>query len=61
MVYRPLETALLRQATAEGATAVDGLWMLIYQALEQLRLWTGQLCPPEVAQRAHQQLIGAVD
>lgn len=32
MVYRPLDTALLRQARARGLRAVDGLAMLIGQA-----------------------------
>jgi shikimate dehydrogenase len=56
MVYRPLDTALLRQARAEGARPVDGLWMLIYQALEQLRLWTGRNVTDEVAEELHAHL-----
>lgn len=53
MVYAPLETALLRQARAEGAACVDGLWMLVHQALEQLRIWTGFVAPPSFAGRVH--------
>jgi shikimate dehydrogenase len=53
MVYQPLETALLRNARASGARTVDGLWMLVYQALEQLRLWTGVEAPPSLAGRLH--------
>lgn len=45
MVYRPLETALLARARAAGAVPVDGLWMLAFQALEALRLWTGRTEP----------------
>jgi shikimate dehydrogenase len=56
MVYRPLQTSLLRRAAAEGAKTVDGLWMLIFQALEQLRLWTERQCSAEVAQKAHRYL-----
>src|SRR6266849_10322724 len=56
MVYRPLQTSLLGRAAAEGAKTVDGLWMLIFQALEQLRLWTGRQCSAEVAQEAHRYL-----
>ena len=56
MVYRPLETALLREARANGCRAVDGLWMLVYQALEQLRLWTGRSVPDEVAVELHAHL-----
>lgn len=32
MVYNPLETALLRQARAQGNPAIDGLGMLMHQA-----------------------------
>jgi shikimate dehydrogenase len=53
MVYAPLETALLRQARAAGASCVDGLWMLVHQALEQLRIWTGFVAPPSFAARVH--------
>src|SRR5229473_2342808 len=56
MVYRPLQTSLLRRAAADGAKTVDGLWMLIFQALEQLRLWTERQCSAEVAQKAHRYL-----
>ncbi|MDX2277525.1 MAG: shikimate dehydrogenase [Hyphomonadaceae bacterium] len=42
MVYSPLNTALLRQAEAQGCPTIDGLWMLVYQALKQFELWTGE-------------------
>jgi shikimate dehydrogenase len=57
MVYQPLETQLLRDARASGARGVDGLWMLIHQALEQCRLWTGIEAPPEVAPALHAELL----
>jgi len=60
MVYRPLQTSLLKRAAAEGAKPVDGLWMLIFQALEQLRLWTGQRCAMKVAHEAHRYLTRQV-
>ncbi|AKU92781.1 shikimate dehydrogenase family protein [Vulgatibacter incomptus] len=56
MVYRPLHTALLRRAREAEATCVDGLWMLIHQALEQLRVWTGQVAPPALAASLHDEL-----
>ena len=37
LVYAPLETRLLREARAAGATAVDGLGMLLHQAVPGLR------------------------
>jgi shikimate dehydrogenase len=44
-VYSPVETRLLRDARAAGATAVDGAWMLLYQGVEAFELWTGEPAP----------------
>ena len=44
-VYRPLETRLLEDAAAVGATTVDGAWMLLYQGVEAFELWTGHDAP----------------
>ncbi len=41
LVYHPLETGLLAAARAAGATCVDGLGMLVYQAALQQELWLG--------------------
>lgn len=41
-VYRPLETRLLREARERGCRVQDGLDMLIHQAIEQIRLWSGR-------------------
>lgn len=46
MVYRPLATSLLRMAASKGCVAVDGLWMLVFQAAENLRLWLGLEADP---------------
>jgi len=56
MVYRPLRTRLLRDAEASGARTIDGLWMLVFQGLAQLRLWTGVDPGPEVAPALHAHL-----
>lgn len=39
LVYRPLKTQLLADAAAHHADPIDGLEMLIGQALQALRLW----------------------
>jgi len=59
MVYRPLSTALLRRAEAAGATIVDGLWMLLHQANEQLQVWTGHRAPDALLAHLHDELAGA--
>lgn len=41
IVYRPLDTDLLRNARARGNPAVDGLGMLLYQAVEGFAAWFG--------------------
>jgi shikimate dehydrogenase len=51
LVYRPIETLLLRQARAAGATAIDGLGMLIGQGALSFEMWTG-VWPPEDVMRA---------
>lgn len=46
MVYKPLETALLAQARARGLATVDGLEMLIRQAVPSFEFFYG-VSPPE--------------
>jgi shikimate dehydrogenase len=48
IVYRPLETRLLREASKVGATTIDGAWMLLYQGVEAFERWTGQNAPVSV-------------
>lgn len=47
-VYEPERTRLLRDAEARGATTLGGKWMLVLQAAEQLRLWSGREAPVDV-------------
>jgi 3-dehydroquinate dehydratase / shikimate dehydrogenase len=48
MVYDPLETRFLREAQALGCTIVDGMEMLLAQAIGQFETWTGMEAPAEV-------------
>ncbi len=52
IVYRPLETRLLKEARAKGCPIIDGLQMLIYQGAAQLELWTGKKAPIEIMAQA---------
>jgi shikimate dehydrogenase len=51
-VYHPLETAFLTQARQAGAHTIDGLWMLICQAVRQEELWCGMTPDPQVMRDA---------
>jgi shikimate dehydrogenase len=41
VVYRPLDTELIRAARARGCRVLDGGGMLVYQAADAFRLFTG--------------------
>lgn len=58
-VYQPLETAFLADARAAGATLVDGLWMLIYQAQRQCILQFGWKPAVEVMRQAAERELRA--
>ena len=59
LVYNPPETPLLKAAKERGAKAVSGLGMLVYQAAETFRLWTGQEAPVGRMLEAGRQALGA--
>lgn len=52
IVYRPLETRLLREARSRGCRVIDGLRMLIHQGAAQFELWTSRPAPVAVMARA---------
>jgi shikimate dehydrogenase len=47
-VYDPPRTRFLRDAEAKGARIIGGKWMLVHQAAEQLRIWSGYEPPVDV-------------
>ena len=52
MIYRPPQTALLRQAAELGIAHAHGLGMLVYQGARSLSLWTHATPPVTVMQAA---------
>ena len=42
LVYNPIETKFLKLAKEAGCKTIDGLNMLVYQALVAFELWTGK-------------------
>ena len=52
LVYNPRETKLVRDARAQGLSAITGLGMLIEQAALGFELWTGATADRTVMQQA---------
>jgi 3-dehydroquinate dehydratase/shikimate dehydrogenase len=52
LVYNPSETKFLREARNAGCDTLGGLAMLVAQAVEQFRLWTGDAAPEDVMYEA---------
>ncbi len=59
LVYVPLETALLRAARQNGLRTVDGLGMLLHQAVPGYRLWFGG--EPRVTRELRARIIADLD
>jgi shikimate dehydrogenase len=58
MIYRPAQTALLRQAAELGLAQANGLSMLVHQGARSLEIWTGTTVPVAVMQAAAQSALG---
>jgi shikimate dehydrogenase len=58
VVYRPLETSLLRQARELGCRTLNGGGMVAFQAAESFRLFTGRTPNPERMYRHMLSLTG---
>ena len=48
LVYGPRPTTLVTGAVSHGAVAIDGLEMLLRQAAESYKLWTGRTAPIQI-------------
>jgi shikimate dehydrogenase/3-dehydroquinate dehydratase type I len=58
LVYNPSETRFLREAHEAGCEAIGGLTMLVLQAAEQFKLWTGAEAPTQVMSEAGSRAVG---
>jgi shikimate dehydrogenase len=52
MIYRPMETGLLRAARSAGCRAANGAGMLLHQGARALELWTGRPAPAGIMRAA---------
>jgi shikimate dehydrogenase len=59
LVYNPVETPFVAAAKRRGAKAISGTGMLVYQAAETFKLWTGQDAPTGVMFDAAKAGLGA--
>ena len=59
IVYRPLMTDLLLRAQAQGNPIVDGLGMLLYQAVEGFTAWFGAV--PQVSPQLRAHVLAAIE
>ncbi len=60
LVYGPQPTPLLAAARSAGATAIDGLGMLVHQAAHSFELWTGLTLPVAVFWQAAGRVVGRI-
>lgn len=52
VVQSPLRTRLIKIAKSQGKTTISGQTMCVYQAAEQFKLYTGQVVPGQLIQKA---------
>jgi len=57
IIYRPLTTRFLDQASGRGAEVRDGLWMLVYQGAINLHYWLGLDAPVDIMRAAAQRHV----
>jgi 3-dehydroquinate dehydratase/shikimate dehydrogenase len=58
LVYNPRPTRLLREAAAAGCRTIDGLAMLVQQAVRQFAWWTGVTPSADVMRAAAERRLG---
>jgi 3-dehydroquinate dehydratase/shikimate dehydrogenase len=51
MIYRPMETPLLRMARTRGIETVGGVEMFLAQGVAQWEIWMGERAPVEIMRR----------
>lgn len=56
VIYNPARTKLLLDAEARGLVAMNGLWMLVAQAAESSRYFTGQTIPDEKIEEVYHKI-----
>jgi shikimate dehydrogenase len=58
VIFNPPETRLLRDARGRGCQTLDGLGMLVNQAVIGFKIWTGRDASPQVMREALEEFLG---
>jgi shikimate dehydrogenase len=58
VIFNPPETRLLRDAKQRGCQTLDGLGMLVNQAVIGFQIWTGKNADPQVMREALEEFLG---
>lgn len=58
LIYTPSPTQFLKMATERGATAIDGLEMLVQQGAVALELWLNQAVPVDIMRNSLRKQLG---
>jgi shikimate dehydrogenase len=58
VIFNPPETRLLRDARQRGCKTLDGLGMLVNQAVIAFKIWTGQDANAELMREALEEFLG---
>jgi len=59
LIYNPKVTQLLKAAQIKGAVIENGLQMLIYQAVESLKIWKAEVVDEEVFIKSCKEVLNA--
>ncbi|MDR2976182.1 MAG: shikimate dehydrogenase [Streptococcaceae bacterium] len=57
VIYKCLQTPFLKWAETQGAKTENGLGMLLYQAAESFKLWTGKRMPVDLIEKKLKQKL----
>lgn len=59
VIPNPPNTPFLKHAQTAGATALDGLGMLVYQGAIAFKMWTGEEAPIQIMRQALEEVFAA--
>lgn len=57
LIYNPIETLLLKRAKSIGIKTVDGMFMLVGQAVKSQEIWNKKTIPMDMVDRIYQEII----